>query len=90
VGNSETAIVPILLRSESLAFEMANQCNIEGVYVMPVVYPAVHKGEERLRMNVTCDHKHEDLDYAVQALVRARAALDPMCVLRSEQGLERR
>ncbi len=74
VGNSETAIVPILLRSESLAFEMAKQCNMEGIYVMPVAYPAVPKGAERLRMNVTCDHQREDLDYAVYALVRARTA----------------
>ena len=42
---------------------------------MPVVYPAVPKGGERLRMCVTCDHRREDLDYAVQALVRARAAV---------------
>jgi len=76
VGNSETAIVPVLLRSESLALEMAGQCNVEGIYVMPVVYPAVPKGTERLRMNVTCDHEREDLDYAVHALVRARAVVE--------------
>ncbi len=74
VGNSETAIVPILLRSESLAFEMAKQCNAGGIYVMPVVYPAVPKSAERLRMNITCDHRREDLDYAIHALVRARTA----------------
>jgi glycine C-acetyltransferase len=75
VGNSETAIVPVLLRSESLAFDMAKQCNLEGIYVMPVVYPAVPKGAERLRLNVTCDHDRGDLDYAIHALLRARAAV---------------
>ena len=71
-GDTETAIVPVLLRSEALAFEMAKQCNLEGIYVMPVIYPAVTKGTERLRMNVTYDHRREDLDYVVRAMVRAR------------------
>jgi glycine C-acetyltransferase len=75
-GNSETAIVPVLLGNEAAAFEMAEQCNQEGIYVMPVIYPAVPKGTERLRMNVTCDHRREDLDYAVHALVRARIAVE--------------
>ena len=79
VGNSETAIVPVLLRSEPLAFEMARQCHLEGIYVMPVVYPAVPKCAERLRMNVTCDHERDDLDYAIRALVRARATVEVTC-----------
>jgi 8-amino-7-oxononanoate synthase len=75
-GNSESAIIPVLLGSEAMAFEMAAQCNLEGVYVMPVIYPAVPKSTERLRMNVTCDHRHEDLEYAVLTLVRARVAVE--------------
>ena len=75
IGNSETAIIPILLKDEAVAFEMARRCNLDGVYVMPVANPAVPKGTERLRMNVTVAHRQEDLDYAVQVLVRARNAL---------------
>lgn len=76
VGGTASAIVPILLGSETRAFEMAKRCNLEGIYAMPVVYPAVPKGAERLRMNVTCDHRPEELDLAVQVLVGVRAALD--------------
>ena len=54
---------------------MARRCNLDGVYVMPVANPAVPKGTERLRMNITVAHRQEDLDYAVQVLVRARNAL---------------
>ena len=75
IGYSETAIIPILLHDEAIAFEMARQCNQEGVYAMPVAYPAVAKGTERLRMNVTVAHRREDLEYAIQALVRARDAI---------------
>lgn len=76
VGRTASAIVPILLGSETLAFEMARRCNLEGLYAMPVAYPAVTRGAERLRMNVTCDHRRQDLDFAVRVLVGVRAALE--------------
>jgi glycine C-acetyltransferase len=74
VGASATAIVPILLGHETLAFEMARHCNLAGLFAMPVVRPAVPAGTERLRMNVTCDHRRADLDLALDILLRARAA----------------
>ena len=73
VGNGASAIIPILLGSEALAFNLARRCNLDGLYAMPVVYPAVPKGGERLRMNVTYDHRREDLDFAIEVLQRARA-----------------
>ena len=72
VGDTETAIVPILLESEAHAFEMARHCHLNGVFAMPVVYPAVAAGTERLRMNVTSEHRRADLDFAVRRLVEAR------------------
>ena len=75
LGRTASAIIPILLGSETLAFEMARRCNQEGLYAMPVAHPAVPRGAERLRMNVSCDHRREDLDYAVRVLERVRASL---------------
>ena len=73
VANSASAIVPIMLGSEALAFDLARRCNLQGLYAMPVVCPAVPKGTERLRMSATYDHRREDLDFAVEVLERARA-----------------
>ena len=75
IGDTASAIIPVLLGSEDLAFDMAARCNAEGLYAMPVIHPAVARGTERLRMNVTCDHRLEDLDYGVTVLCRARAAI---------------
>ena len=75
VGDSVSAIVPILLGSETLAFEMAKYCHRHNVFVMPVAYPAVAAGTERLRLNVTADHRPGDLEYALQTLVKARRAV---------------
>lgn len=74
-GNSASAIVPIVLGSEALAFDMARRCNREGLYAMPVAWPAVPKGAERLRLNVTSAHSRADLDFAVRILDEARTAI---------------
>lgn len=75
VGNSQTAIVPVMIGDDKKALEIAHKCNLEGVFVMPALYPAVPKGTERLRINVTCKHDRAELDYAVSALVKARDQL---------------
>ena len=74
-GATASAIIPILLGSEDLAVAMAGECSRRGIHVRPVVYPAVRRGSERLRMNVTSAHRREDLDTAVTVLSEARATL---------------
>jgi 7-keto-8-aminopelargonate synthetase-like enzyme len=44
------------------------------LYATPVTHPVVPKGAERLRMNVTCDHRRKDLDFAIKVLQRSRTA----------------
>ena len=39
-----------------------------GVLMVPLVYPSVKVGEERLRVNVTRGHTQEDLDRALELL----------------------
>ena len=39
-----------------------------GVLMVPIMYPAVKEGEERLRLNVTRGHTYEDMDMALDLL----------------------
>jgi len=41
-----------------------------GVVMVPIIYPAVKQGEERLRLNVTRGHSYEDMDKALELLKR--------------------
>jgi glycine C-acetyltransferase len=41
-----------------------------GVLMVPLTYPSVKKGDERLRLNVTRGHSREDLDRALELLER--------------------
>jgi glycine C-acetyltransferase len=36
--------------------------------MVPIMYPAVKEGEERLRLNVTRGHTYEDIDKALELL----------------------
>jgi 7-keto-8-aminopelargonate synthetase-like enzyme len=75
IGKTRTAIVPILLGSESLAFEMARLANDDGLYVLPVTYPAVPRGSARLRMSVNSGHSEDELERAVRTLERAATVI---------------
>ena len=72
--NSETPIVPIICGEDERAFQMTKLCQEEGIFVLPVVSPAVPVGLARLRANVTADHSEEDIAYALDVFERAGRA----------------
>lgn len=69
--NSETAIVPIVCNHEQNAFEMTRICQEEGLFVLPVLYPAVPLESPRLRTTVTTAHSDEDIDFCLSVFETA-------------------
>jgi len=63
--NSETPIVPIICGADEQAYQMARLCQEEGIFVLPVVSPAVPVGAARLRANVTAVHTASDIAHAL-------------------------
>jgi len=72
---SETAIVPIVCGEDEKALRMAKLAQDEGIFVLPVLPPAVPHGTSRLRANVTAAHSEEDIDYALDVFERAGKAV---------------
>jgi glycine C-acetyltransferase len=68
LGKSNTHIMPPLCGDENKALFMHVALLENGVMMVPVVYPAVRKGDERLRLNVTRGHSKEDMDRALGLL----------------------
>jgi 8-amino-7-oxononanoate synthase len=66
-GNSETAIVPVILNDETSAALLAGRLREIGVFVTPILFPAVPLGSARLRLCVTAAHSLEDLEFALDA-----------------------
>jgi glycine C-acetyltransferase len=68
LGESTTHIMPVMCREERKTLFMHVALLECGVLMVPLVYPSVKLGEERLRVNVTRGHTQEDLDRALGLL----------------------
>ena len=60
--------MPVMCKDERKALFMHIALLECGVLMVPITYPAVKHGEERLRVNVTRGHTQEDLDQALELL----------------------
>jgi 8-amino-7-oxononanoate synthase len=70
-GRTCTPIVPIMVGSETNALTMTHYCQEHGLFVLPVLPPAVPAGATRLRANVTAAHTTADIDFALGVFVQA-------------------
>ncbi|MCX7808941.1 MAG: aminotransferase class I/II-fold pyridoxal phosphate-dependent enzyme, partial [Deltaproteobacteria bacterium] len=68
LGASNTHIMPIMCRDERKALFMHLALLENGVLMVPITYPGVKQGEERLRLNITRGHSHEDMNRALELL----------------------
>ena len=70
-AKSVTPIVPVMTQTTDIALEMTKRCRSEGLFVVPVCYPAVPMDAPRLRTCVSAIHSTEDIDFALNVLHRA-------------------
>jgi 8-amino-7-oxononanoate synthase len=71
----ETAIIPVFTYEMERTFMATKMLFEEGVYVNPVIPPAVCEGQCMLRTSYTATHTHEQMDTAVEAFKRVWAKL---------------
>jgi 8-amino-7-oxononanoate synthase len=68
LGKSETPILPVYCRSMMDAFKICRRLQEEGVFVNPVVYPAVAPGQELIRISLMATHTDKHIDFALEKL----------------------
>jgi 8-amino-7-oxononanoate synthase len=66
-GESETPVIPVLAKSPERAYGMCQALSDRGVFVNPVVSPAVPPGRELLRTSYMATHTDEQLDTVLDA-----------------------
>ena len=66
--HSETPIIPIYIRDNFLTFKFTQRLFEEGVFVNPVVSPAVKSDSSLIRMSIMATHTKEQLDTALEKL----------------------
>lgn len=69
-GMSETPITPVMVGEARIAHEFSRALFEEGLFAVGIGYPTVARDKARIRTIVTATHTREQLDRAVEILVR--------------------
>ena len=64
-GDSATPIIPVATHTDLRTFQITRALLEHGVYVNPVVSPAVPEGQSILRTSYVATHTREQLDFAL-------------------------
>ena len=72
IGNSETPIIPIFVGENVKTYAFASVLIKNGLYVNPVVHPAVEVGKAILRFSLMATHTTEQINQAVDILIKSR------------------
>lgn len=75
-GHSETPIIPIYIRDYMKTFSLTTQLFEEGVFVNPVIPPAVAPGETLIRFSLMATHEKHQIDRAVDKIHQVAKRLD--------------
>lgn len=65
--DSTTCVVPVLVGDESLTMDLTRLLFDRGVFVCPIVHPAVPRGSDRLRTCLMATHTEEDIAQVLDA-----------------------
>ncbi len=76
VGHTETPIIPLYVRDDMKTFQVTRMLLDEGVFVNPVITPAVPPEDTLIRLSWMATHKVEDVDYAVEKVTKCFKKLD--------------
>lgn len=72
IGEAESPIVPIYVRDNTKTFQVTQMLFNEGVFVNPVISPAVPSNSSLLRFSLMATHSHEQIDIAIDKFIKAR------------------
>ncbi len=75
-GHTETPIIPIFIRDDSATFMLTKMLLDEGVFVNPVVSPAVASSSSLIRFSLMATHEFSQIEEAVEKLERCARKLN--------------
>ena len=74
-GKSETPIIPLFIRDDIKALLLTQKLLTEGIFVNPVVSPAVPKEDCLIRYSLMATHTKEQVDESVEKITKAAKEL---------------
>ena len=73
--DSTTCVVPVLVGDEAKTMDLTRMLFDRGVFVCPIVHPAVPRGSDRLRTCLMATHTDEDIAVVLAAFAESGKAL---------------
>jgi 8-amino-7-oxononanoate synthase len=67
LGKSQTPILPVYIGEDLTCFKMCRMLQEEGVFVNPVISPAVESGHSLLRVSLMATHTFAQIDRALES-----------------------
>ncbi len=71
IGKSETPIIPVYVRDNEKVFMLSKILFEHGIFVNPVISPAVKPGDSLLRFSLMAIHTHKQIERAIYAIYEA-------------------
>ena len=68
IGNTETPIIPLYIRDNHLTFRITTELFHEGIFVNPVVSPAVANDDTLIRFSLMATHTKEQVAEALEKI----------------------
>lgn len=75
IGKSETPIIPLFIRDDIKALQLTQKLLAEGVFVNPVVSPAVPKEDCLIRYSLMATHTIDQIDISIDKITKASREL---------------
>ena len=76
IGNTSTPIIPLFIRDNNKTFRITRELFDEGVFVNPVVSPAVPSDSTLIRFSLMATHTKEQLDFALDKIQKCLKRYD--------------
>jgi len=74
-GKSETPIIPLFIRDDIKSLQLTQNLLAEGVFVNPVVSPAVPKEDCLIRYSLMATHRKEQVEISIEKITKASKKL---------------
>jgi 8-amino-7-oxononanoate synthase len=74
-GKSETPIIPLFIRDDIKALQLTQMLLAEGIFVNPVVSPAVPKEDCLIRYSLMATHTKEQVEISIEKITKAAKAI---------------
>ncbi|MCX6259738.1 MAG: pyridoxal phosphate-dependent aminotransferase family protein [Bacteroidia bacterium] len=74
-GKSETPIIPLFIRDDIKALLLTQALLADGIFVNPVVSPAVRKEDCLIRYSLMATHTKEQVEVSIEKITKAAKAL---------------